>query len=111
MFEEYFTHPYKSAKHLVAFELHIDFNKRRAITLEGGDDNRITLTTTRDLANVVARAVEYEGEWPLIGGIKGTDFTIGQLIALGEKIRKIPLFFFFLSCLFLSSLSYLLDIY
>ena len=83
----YFTYPYGSAKHFHPFETQIDFNKRRALTLDGGDDDRITLTTAQDFANVVARAVEYEGEWPIVGGIKGTELSIGQLIALGEKIR------------------------
>jgi hypothetical protein len=65
----------------------IDFNKRRALTLDGGDDDRITLTTVQDLANVVALAVEYEGEWPVVGGIKGTEISIGELLTLGEKVR------------------------
>jgi hypothetical protein len=65
----------------------IDFNKRRALTLDGGDDDRITLTTVQDLANVVALAVEYEGEWPVVGGMKGTEISIGELLALGEKVR------------------------
>lgn len=55
--------------------------------LDGGDNDLITLTTVEDLANVVARAVEYDGEWPVDGGIKGTEISIGQLIALGEKVR------------------------
>jgi hypothetical protein len=65
----------------------IDFNKRRALTLDGGNDDRITLTTVQDLANVVTLAVEYEGEWPVVGGIKGTEISIGELLALGEKVR------------------------
>ena len=55
--------------------------------LDGGDDDCITLTTVQDLAKVVGRAVEYEGEWPVVGGIKGTDLSIGKIIALGEEIR------------------------
>jgi hypothetical protein len=83
----YFIYPYESAKHFRPFETQIDFNKRRALTLEGGDDDRITLTTVKDLDNVVARAIEYEGEWPVVGGIRGTELSIGQLLVLGEKIR------------------------
>ncbi len=87
LFTNYFAYPYESAKHFRAFETQIDFNKRRALTLDGGGDERITLTTVQDLAQVVARAVEYEGEWPVIGGIKGTELSIGQLLAIGEKVR------------------------
>ena len=68
-------------------ELPIDFHKRRALVLDGEDDILITLTTVQDLANVVARAIDYEGAWPVISGIKGADMSIRQLIALGEKIR------------------------
>lgn len=68
-------------------EMPFDFNKRRALMLEGGEDYHVTFTTVQDMANVVAKAIDFEGEWPVVGGIKGADFSIGQLIALGEKIR------------------------
>lgn len=70
-----------------------DFNKRRALLLDGGDDNRITLTTVQDFANVVARAIDFEGEWPVVSGIRGADMSIGQLITLGENIRGACAFF------------------
>ncbi|KAF2656517.1 NAD(P)-binding protein [Lophiostoma macrostomum CBS 122681] len=91
MFTNYFTRPYPSSKHIMMMEAIIDLEKRRAILIEGGDNAIVTLTTVQDVAGVVARAVEYEGEWPEIGGIKGTDMasepTIGELVAFGEKIR------------------------
>lgn len=65
----------------------IDFYNRRALTVDGSEDDVLTLTTAQDVANVVVRAIEYEGEWPLVSGIRGANVTIGQLIALGEKIR------------------------
>jgi hypothetical protein len=45
------------------------------------------MTTVKDLANVVARAIEYEGEWPVIGGIHGGTFRISEIIELGAKVR------------------------
>lgn len=69
----------------------IDFYRRRVLTLDGHEDDTITLTTTQDMAKVVARAVDYEGDWPVFGGIVGSNITISQLIALGEKIRT-PVF-------------------
>jgi hypothetical protein len=89
MFTNYFTHPYKSSTHVHPFQTQIDFFHRRALTIDGLD-SRITLTTAQDLANVTALAVEYEGEWPVVGGIKGEDLTVKQIIALGEKIRGAP---------------------
>lgn len=54
---------------------------------EGSDDVRFTLTTVQDLANVVSQAIEYEGKWPIQGGIRGNEITFRELIALGERIR------------------------
>lgn len=51
------------------------------------DDTIITLTTVQDLANIVAKAVEYEGTWPVLGGVKGCDVSITELIRLAEEIR------------------------
>lgn len=55
--------------------------------LGGADDALISLITVKDFCAVVARAVEYEGKWPVIGGIRGDELSVGQLIALGEQIR------------------------
>ena len=83
----YFTAPYKSSKHVHELEVPFDFANCRALVVDGSDDSRITLTTVQDLANVVARAIDFEGEWPAVGGIRGTDISVGGLIALGEKVR------------------------
>ena len=87
LFLNYLTGPHKSSQHIHVMELPIDFHKRRALVLDGGDDDLLTLTTVQDLAHVVARAIDDEGEWPVVSGIRGADMSIGQLIALGEKIR------------------------
>ncbi|KAK0662035.1 hypothetical protein QBC41DRAFT_32826 [Cercophora samala] len=87
-FTDYLCHPYKSSRHIHPFQTQIDFHARRAIILEGSEDARITWITAKDLANVVAKAVEYEGEWPVDGGIQGDELTIGEIITLGEKIRE-----------------------
>ncbi|KAI8680328.1 NmrA domain-containing protein [Fusarium keratoplasticum] len=87
IFTNYMTFPYNSSKHVDLFEVPINFHQRRAIIVEGGEDDVITVTTAQDLAKVVALAVEYEGEWPLVGGIRGANITVSELIKLGEKIR------------------------
>ena len=88
----YFT-PSNGAKHITPIRTPIDFNDCQALIVEGREDSRISLITVQDLANVVARAVEYPGEWPVIGGIRGTELPVGQLVALGEKIRGKSYFF------------------
>ncbi len=65
----------------------IDVGNRRILMVEDSDDVCITFTTVKDLVNVVVKAVEYEGVWPLVGGIKGDEITIGNLIKLGERVR------------------------
>lgn len=87
LFLDELVYPHRSSKHVIPLEFPISFEKRRALILEGSEDARITLTTVHDIVQVVTRAVDYEGVWPAVGGIRGHSITIGQLIALGEKIR------------------------
>jgi len=52
----------------------------------------MTFTTVQDLASIVAKAIEYEGKWPVVSGIQGNQHTLAEVIKLGEKIRgKYPL--------------------
>lgn len=89
LFINYFAHPHRTAKHLTTFQMQFDFQNRRAIVRgdDGGDDDRLSLITVQDLAAVVARAVEYEGTWPVVGGIRGCEVSVSELIRLGEEIR------------------------
>lgn len=66
-----------------------DFKNCRAIAVDGHEDAVVTLTTAADLASVVARAVDYHGRWPEIGGIRGNRVTFSRVIQIGEKIRGI----------------------
>lgn len=87
LFTEYFTFPYMSTKYIKPLEMPWDFQNRRAILREGSDDDYLTLTTVADLGNVVARAVDYPGEWPIVGGIRGSRISIKEFISVGEEIR------------------------
>ena len=64
-----------------------NMHSRRFLVLAGAEDSRANFVTVEDLARVVAAAVDYTGEWPITGGIRGTEISIKDLIALGEKIR------------------------
>ncbi|KAF3003631.1 hypothetical protein E8E13_007669 [Curvularia kusanoi] len=84
----YLTYPHRSAKHLSPIMLPFNFGARRMIVPCRSDSGaKITFTTVHDLANVVARAIEFEGEWPVMGGIRGSDLTFAELIALGGDVR------------------------
>jgi hypothetical protein len=87
LFVNYLTYPYQSSKHVHAMQTPIDFGNCRALVVEGSDDARVSLITSDDLAELVARAIEYEGEWPVVGGIKADELTLRQIIDLGEKVR------------------------
>ncbi|KAK3688822.1 hypothetical protein B0T22DRAFT_375879 [Podospora appendiculata] len=87
LFLDYLASPYRTAKHITPATTVIDFEHRRGLVADGVTHDAITYTAVRDIAAVVARAVEYEGEWPRIGGIRGNTVSAAQLVALGEKIR------------------------
>ena len=77
----------KTSKHIqpTGFIL-VDHENHRA---RGPGDlaNKITYTTIRDVVNIVVKAIDYEGEWPEVGGINGHTLSPVEEIAIGEKIR------------------------
>lgn len=87
LFLDYLASPYKTAKYVTPLDTFIDFQKRRAIVVEGHEDAVMTLTTVHDIARVVARAVDIDDEWPKVGGIKGNSVTISQILHIGETVR------------------------
>jgi hypothetical protein len=64
----------------------IDFQNRRAIVVDG-HDAVITYTTIEDLAAVIARAVDFSDEWPVIGGISGNRVSISEVLKIGKRVR------------------------
>ena len=85
---EYLATPYKTAKYLEPLNTMIDFQNRRAIVVDG-HDAIMTYTTVKDLAALVARVVDLDDEWPLIGGISGNRVLISQILKIGEKVRGV----------------------
>lgn len=47
----------------------------------------MTFTTVTDAAAVIARAVDYDGEWPTMGGIRGNAVSISELLNIGGRVR------------------------
>ncbi|KAI8960242.1 NAD(P)-binding protein [Daldinia sp. FL1419] len=87
-FTNYLGHPHKTTNHVHTVPFLFDFENQYAVAVEGSLDDVIVWTTVQDIAGIVCRAVEYEGEWPAIGGISGTRATIRELLRLGEVIGK-----------------------
>lgn len=90
LFVNYFASPYKTSQHLHPFQTHIDFDNRRAIVLFGSGNARLSLITVKDFCNILLKAIDHEGTWPVIGGISGDTITIKELLAVGGKIRTHP---------------------
>ncbi|KAH7159717.1 hypothetical protein B0J13DRAFT_580930 [Dactylonectria estremocensis] len=85
-FTNYFANGRPTTKHFHMNDMFADFANRRALQVEDGG-YPLTLTTVEDTAEVVAQALDYAGEWPKIGGIRGSQTTVAGLIGLGEKLR------------------------
>ncbi|CAJ0546485.1 Ff.00g011120.m01.CDS01 [Fusarium sp. VM40] len=86
VFMNYLGPPEKMEKGVSYTQLFLDFGECRAILPEGPDAT-VTFTTLEDMAKTVAKAVDYKGEWPVMGGIVGNRITISGLLQLGERIR------------------------
>lgn len=57
------------------------------MAVKGYEDEPIVATSVRDIAAVVKLAIEFEGEWPTVGGISGTRLSPNELKTIGEKIK------------------------
>ncbi|KAJ4345834.1 uncharacterized protein N0V89_011969 [Didymosphaeria variabile] len=90
LFLNYLAYPHKTSKHLSPLGTVFDFQNSRAITVDGYETAALTLTTVTDFATLVAKTIEYEGEWPAVGGLQGNKLTVKQIIEVGEKLRGRP---------------------
>ena len=88
LFLDYQAYPHQTAKHVLPLQTTFDFQNCRALVVEGYEDDTVMcMTLASDVAAVVARAVEYEGEWPVVGGIRGNRVTVRQMLEIGERVR------------------------
>ncbi|KAL5000909.1 hypothetical protein BDV10DRAFT_199555 [Aspergillus recurvatus] len=87
LFANYLGAPHRTTRHIPLIQTAIDFANRRAILVEGAENAPVTMTTVSDFTAVLVQAIEYEGSWPVISGIAGCTMTLGELIALGERVR------------------------
>ncbi|KAI9158034.1 Oxidoreductase BOA1 [Paramyrothecium foliicola] len=87
LFLDYLAYPFQTTKYIDPLQLLFDFEERSAVVIDGHEDAVVTLTSAADLAAIVVRAVDYEGTWPKVGGIRGNRLTYSQIIELGNRIR------------------------
>ncbi|KAI0445273.1 NAD(P)-binding protein [Xylaria telfairii] len=90
LFLDYLAFPQKTSKYVDPLQTVFDFKNRRALVVDGHEDTTMTFTTVTDVAAVIARAVDYDGEWPTTGGIRGNTVSISQLLEIGGRVRGRP---------------------
>lgn len=76
--------PRKTAEYLYITCIGIDVDGGRALMVENGSQ-QISFTPIRDVGRVVAAAVDYDGQWPEIGGFSGETLSYNCLL---EKLEK-----------------------
>lgn len=76
-----------TSKHVPPIPGPVDFEDMRMLAIEGHMDDEFSLTSVADIAAVAAGAIDYQGEWPVYGGISGTRVTFNKLKEIGEKVR------------------------
>ncbi len=86
-FINYLAGERKSAKYIDPAPLLLIDHEHRLARIAGDPATQISYTAVSDLANIVVKAIEYEGEWPVIGGINGQTLSLAEEIAIGEKVR------------------------
>ncbi|XXG99747.1 hypothetical protein Hte_006088 [Hypoxylon texense] len=87
-FMNYLGHPHKTSEHVNTIGFLFDFEKQHATLLKDRLDDVIVWTDVRDIAGAVARAVEFKGEWPAVGGITGSRVTMREMLQIGEAIGR-----------------------
>ncbi|KAK0737776.1 hypothetical protein B0T18DRAFT_440797 [Schizothecium vesticola] len=85
-FLEYLAHPHQPTAHIRPLALQIDVANSRVLVAKGALDAKFTFTSVRDLARAVVAAVEYEGVWPVVGGVRGTTTTTRELVGVVERV-------------------------
>lgn len=86
IFMDYFAHPNPLSPNLFTWPFFIDFEGRRAMILDDGNQP-IALTAIHDISNMLALALDDPRPWPKTGGMRGARTTLNELVALGKKMR------------------------
>ncbi|KMU86848.1 hypothetical protein CIHG_04637 [Coccidioides immitis H538.4] len=85
LFMNYLAYPYKTTRYLHITPLFLSVKEKQAIQVDDGAD-WLVFTDIQDMAKVVARAIDYQGNWPEIGGMVGSRIKMKDLIKLVENV-------------------------
>lgn len=88
MFMDYLAYPHvTNSKHTALIETFVNMQDMRGFYMKGHENDKFTVTAIHDIVNVVLRIIDYEGAWPVNGGVVGETVSFSQLIELGQKLR------------------------
>lgn len=85
-FMDYFGMPH-APSHMLAEIPFIDIQAGKAAIPGNGDENKVALTYTKDVAKFVRRAVESTDPWPQKSVIVGDSVTLNEILQAAEKAR------------------------
>lgn len=86
IFMDYFAHPSPLSPNLITWPFFIDFEIRRAIVLDDGNQP-IVVTAISNISDMLSLALSDSRPWPAVGGMRGARTTINEILALGKKLR------------------------
>lgn len=88
MYLDSLGYPHATTRHVRAAAVYFNFETMHATGIEGtAAEDSVSYTAISDVANIVARVIEFEGEWPAIGGIRGNQASFSDVLELGPRIR------------------------
>ncbi|KAK4245877.1 hypothetical protein C7999DRAFT_42631 [Corynascus novoguineensis] len=85
-FMNYLGGAHQTSKHFKTAVLLVNHDKGR-IGIAGDPSSLVTYTAIHDIVNIVVKAIDYEGEWPEVGGINGHTLSVADEVAIGERVR------------------------
>lgn len=85
LFMNYLGYPNKTAKHLHTSGIYHSPGEGHSVIVDDGEGWE-TWTLIQDSAKVVARAIDYEGRWPEVGGIVGTRIKSKDMLKLMQEV-------------------------
>lgn len=85
MFLEYAAYPRALSKHVPPLPTIWQLNDARLVGVRGYENDKVTVTSVRDIARVVRGAVEHQGAWPIVGGVQGQQVSLLEFKAAVEK--------------------------
>ncbi|KAL2137802.1 hypothetical protein VTI28DRAFT_8196 [Corynascus sepedonium] len=85
-FMNYLGGAHQTCKHFRTTTILVNHDKGRT-GIASDPSSLVTYTAVHDVVNIVVKAIDYEGEWPEVGGINGHTLSVADEVAIGERVR------------------------